>query len=135
MIILNIILFCWKRLARSFPSNLFLIGIISLLEAYWLSDLVSNDTLDSSNIVLIMWTSTLFGMTVYAFWKKTFILIHKSIKWGMITLVISAIFLFIFKSQNWRAILISLFILPLFLVYVAINTNLVLKTHRFGVYS
>ena len=118
-----------------FPLNLFVLGLVSLTEAYNISMLLNDKLLVNVTIITIMWTSSLFGMNVYALWKRTFILIHRGLLWGLFTLLVSAIILFICKPTFWPITLTCLFVLPLFLIYVALDTNLIIKTHRYGVYS
>ena len=72
-------------------------------------------------------------MMVYSLLRRTHILIHHGVLWGTLTYYIAVIGLFFNTQISYKLLLLTSFLVPIMLLYVAVDTHMIIKAHRYGV--
>ena len=131
------LLFCKKYIARRFPGNLILMVYASVCKTYVLSEFLypGETKLVSDSIfhIFMLISFGFAGMTLYSFTRRTHILIHHGLLWGTISYLIALTILLCYSNATYKFFIFSSLIVPLLLLYVAVDTHMIIKAHRYGI--
>jgi len=125
MFILLILIFCGRKLAKTYPWNYIALASFTIFETYILAFICSNYSPLSVLAAAVMALGVTLALTVYAFkTKKDFTTMG-----GFITVLLVSILLFgflmIFLYSVWSYILICLFGVILYGFYIVYDTQLI----------
>ena len=83
--------------------------------------------------IFLLISSGFLGMMVYSMVRRTHILIHHGVLWGYLTYFIAAAVLFFHTQITYKLLIFTSFLVPVMLLYVAVDTHMIIKAHRYGV--
>mgnify|MGYP000867424700 CR=1 FL=1 len=137
IVLIYTLLFCKKHIARRFPINLILLVYASVCKTYVLSEFLypGETKLVSDSIfhIFMLISFGFAGMTLYSLTRRTHILIHHGMLWGTISYLIAYTILFCYTHATYKFLILSMFVVPLLLLYVAVDTHMIIKAHRYGI--
>ena len=125
---------CSTKFSRWVPINYILLIIVTAGQSYTLGLLCSEYTPESVFSIFVLTCASFAGMTFYAVWTKHDISILYSIASGTTVCMITFAILLIFEITNSALTMVySCLGVILALVFVAIDTRIIIKDRKYGI--
>ena len=124
---------CFGRIARKVPINYIILMILTACESYTLSLTVAQYEPRDVFQTFLLTAISFLGMSLYAMSTRKDLSIYGSVVAGSAFCMITIGILMIFFSAPWLRMLYSGAALWLALVFVAVDTQLILKKRKHGI--
>jgi protein lifeguard len=133
-LVAEITLMCSNRIARKVPLNYILLFVITIGQSYMLSMICAVYEPELVFLVFVIGTISFLAMSVYAYTAQYDLTIYGSVIWGISAcmLTISIMFFFVRGIRTMFLIYSALGVI-LTLVFVAVDTQMILQNKKYGV--
>ena len=134
-LLLELTLICIRSLSRSVPTNYFLLALHSVTQAYSISMICQQYTLQSVFLVLVATSAAFIAMSLYAAFTKYDITIYYSIVSGALMCTFTLVVLVVLTSLPLLIVIYNFIGVLVALIFVAIDTQIILKDSKWGIGS
>ena len=129
----EIILLCCRHIARTVPINYVLLLVVTIGQSYMLSLITSEYTPSSVFRVFLMTSVGFVGMTAYTLSTNTNLSAWYGVAVGASVCMITLAIVLIFTSSSTMVLIYSTLGAILALAFVAIDTEMIIKSRKYGV--
>ena len=133
-IIVLITLMCFKRVARTYPTNMILLGIFTLSESFLVANISAFYDPMTVLIAALMTLGVTIGVTVYAWTTKTDFTTLRGCFFGMfIGLILFSIFMGIYYEERPVQIAVCLVFVFIYTLFIVIDTQSIAGGKRWAI--